>query len=93
MQEPEPMTKTVKASVARQQFSKVLNEVFRGESRVRWSPNFGQVGISPWGLPQRMKMPILRAGVPVRGSIARWCQEPEDRLTPVPGGTTICSPV
>jgi prevent-host-death family protein len=34
MQEPEPMTKTVKASVARQQFSKVLNEVFRGESRV-----------------------------------------------------------
>jgi prevent-host-death family protein len=34
VQEPEPMTKTIKASVARQQFSKVLNEVFRGESRV-----------------------------------------------------------
>jgi prevent-host-death family protein len=28
------MTKTIKASVARQQFSKVLNEVFRGETRV-----------------------------------------------------------
>jgi prevent-host-death family protein len=28
------MTKTIKASVARQQFSKMLNEVFRGESRV-----------------------------------------------------------
>jgi prevent-host-death family protein len=28
------MTKTIKASEARQQFSKVLNEVFRGESRV-----------------------------------------------------------
>jgi prevent-host-death family protein len=34
VQEPEPMTKTIKASEARQQFSKVLNEVFRGESRV-----------------------------------------------------------
>jgi prevent-host-death family protein len=34
MQEPEPMTKTIKASVARQQFSKVLNEVFRGDNRV-----------------------------------------------------------
>jgi prevent-host-death family protein len=34
VQEPEPMTKTIKASVARQQFSKMLNEVFRGESRV-----------------------------------------------------------
>jgi prevent-host-death family protein len=34
MAEPEPMTKTIKASVARQQFSKVPNEVFRGESRV-----------------------------------------------------------
>ncbi len=34
MQEPEPMTKTIKASVARQQFSKVLNDVFRGKSRV-----------------------------------------------------------
>jgi prevent-host-death family protein len=28
------MTKTMKASEARQQFSKLLNEVFRGESRV-----------------------------------------------------------
>jgi hypothetical protein len=52
----------------------------------------GQVGISSWSLPHRMKMPMLGAGVPVRGSIARWCREPEDRLTPVPGGTTICSP-
>jgi prevent-host-death family protein len=34
MQAPELMTKTMKASVARQQFSKLLNEVFRGESRV-----------------------------------------------------------
>jgi prevent-host-death family protein len=34
MQEPEPMTKTIKASDARQQFSKLLNEVFRRESRV-----------------------------------------------------------
>jgi prevent-host-death family protein len=33
-QEPEPMTKTNKASVARQQFSQLLNEVFRSESRV-----------------------------------------------------------
>jgi prevent-host-death family protein len=30
----EPMTKTIKASDARQHFSQVLNEVFRGESRV-----------------------------------------------------------
>jgi prevent-host-death family protein len=34
MQEPEPMTKTIKASVARQQFSQLLNEVFRRETRV-----------------------------------------------------------
>ncbi len=34
MIEPEPMTKTIKASVARQQFSQLLNEIFRGESRV-----------------------------------------------------------
>jgi prevent-host-death family protein len=34
MAEPEPMTKTIKASVARQQFSQLLNAVFRGESRV-----------------------------------------------------------
>jgi prevent-host-death family protein len=34
MQEPEPMTKTMKASVARQQFSQLLNDVFRKESRV-----------------------------------------------------------
>jgi prevent-host-death family protein len=34
MQEPEPMTKTMKASEARQQFSQLLNEVFRMESRV-----------------------------------------------------------
>jgi prevent-host-death family protein len=34
MQEPEPMTKTIKASAARQQFSQLLNEVFRKESRV-----------------------------------------------------------
>jgi prevent-host-death family protein len=34
MQEPEPMTKTIKASVVRQQFSRLLNEVFRGENRV-----------------------------------------------------------
>jgi prevent-host-death family protein len=33
-EEPEPMTKTIKASDARQQFSQLLNEVFRGESRV-----------------------------------------------------------
>jgi prevent-host-death family protein len=30
----EHMTKTIKASVARQQFSQLLNEVFRRESRV-----------------------------------------------------------
>jgi prevent-host-death family protein len=34
MQEQEPMTKTIKASAARQQFSQLLNEVFRKESRV-----------------------------------------------------------
>jgi prevent-host-death family protein len=34
MQEPGPMTKTMKASDARQQFSQLLNEVFRRESRV-----------------------------------------------------------
>jgi prevent-host-death family protein len=34
MQEQEPMTKTIKASVARQQFSQLLNDVFRQESRV-----------------------------------------------------------
>jgi prevent-host-death family protein len=34
MIEPEPMTKTIKASDARQQFSKLLNDVFRTESRV-----------------------------------------------------------
>jgi prevent-host-death family protein len=34
MQEPEPMTKTMKASDARQQFSQLLNEVFRTETRV-----------------------------------------------------------
>jgi prevent-host-death family protein len=34
MQEPEPMTKTIKASEARQQFSQLLNEVFRKETRV-----------------------------------------------------------
>jgi prevent-host-death family protein len=34
MIEPEPMAKTIKASVARQQFSQLLNEIFRGESRV-----------------------------------------------------------
>jgi prevent-host-death family protein len=33
-EEPEPMTKIIKASDARQQFSQLLNEVFRGESRV-----------------------------------------------------------
>jgi prevent-host-death family protein len=30
----EPMTQTIKASQARQQFSKVLNQVFRKETRV-----------------------------------------------------------
>ena len=34
MAEPEPMTKTIKASEARQQFSQLLNEVFRRETRV-----------------------------------------------------------
>jgi prevent-host-death family protein len=34
MAEPEPMTKTIKASVARQHFSQLLNEVFHKESRV-----------------------------------------------------------
>jgi prevent-host-death family protein len=34
MQEPEPMTKTMKASEARQQFSQLLNAVFRKETRV-----------------------------------------------------------
>jgi prevent-host-death family protein len=34
MANPERMTKTIKASVARQQFSQLLNEVFRQESRV-----------------------------------------------------------
>ena len=34
MQEPEPMTKTIKVSEARQQFSQLLNDVFRKESRV-----------------------------------------------------------
>jgi prevent-host-death family protein len=34
MREREPMTKTMKASEARQQFSQLLNEVFRGEARV-----------------------------------------------------------
>jgi prevent-host-death family protein len=34
MHEREPMTKTMKASEARQQFSQLLNEVFRGEARV-----------------------------------------------------------
>jgi prevent-host-death family protein len=34
MREREPMTKTMKASEARQQFSQLLNEVFRREARV-----------------------------------------------------------
>ena len=34
MQEGEPMTKTMKASVARQQFSELLNQVFKGETRI-----------------------------------------------------------
>jgi prevent-host-death family protein len=34
MQEREPMTKTLKASEARQQFSELLNQVFKGETRV-----------------------------------------------------------
>jgi prevent-host-death family protein len=34
MREREPMTKTLKASEARQQFSELLNQVFKGETRV-----------------------------------------------------------
>lgn len=34
MREREPMTKTMKASEARQQWSELLNQVFRGETRV-----------------------------------------------------------
>ena len=34
MSERAPMTQTMKASEARQQFSQVLNKVFRGETRV-----------------------------------------------------------
>lgn len=34
MGEREPMTKTMKASDARQRFSQLLNQVFRGESRI-----------------------------------------------------------
>lgn len=34
MREREPMTQTMKASEARQQFSQVLNRVYRGETRV-----------------------------------------------------------
>jgi prevent-host-death family protein len=34
MQAQEPMTQTIKASEARQQFSRVLNQVFRKETRV-----------------------------------------------------------
>ncbi len=34
MQEREPMTKTLKASEARQQFSELLNQVFKGETRI-----------------------------------------------------------
>lgn len=34
MREREPMTQTMKASEARQQFSQLLNQVFRGETRV-----------------------------------------------------------
>ena len=34
MQEREPMTKTLKASEARQQFSELLNQVFKGQTRV-----------------------------------------------------------
>jgi prevent-host-death family protein len=34
MREREPMTKTIKASEARQQFSELLNQVFKGETRV-----------------------------------------------------------
>lgn len=34
MREREPMTQTMKASQARQEWSQVLNQVFRGEKRV-----------------------------------------------------------
>lgn len=34
MREREPMTKTMKATAARQQFSQLLNQVFRRETRV-----------------------------------------------------------
>jgi prevent-host-death family protein len=34
MQEREPMTKTLKVSEARQQFRELLNQVFKGETRV-----------------------------------------------------------
>jgi prevent-host-death family protein len=34
MREREPMTKTLKASEARQHFSELLNQVFKGETRV-----------------------------------------------------------
>lgn len=34
MRERAPTTQTVKASMARQQFSQLLNQVFRGETRV-----------------------------------------------------------
>jgi prevent-host-death family protein len=34
MREREPMTKTLKASEARQQFSELLSQVFKGETRV-----------------------------------------------------------
>ncbi|MBI3910856.1 MAG: type II toxin-antitoxin system prevent-host-death family antitoxin [Armatimonadetes bacterium] len=34
MREREPLTQTMKASEARQQFSQVLNKVFRGQTRV-----------------------------------------------------------
>ena len=34
MPEREPVTKTMKASEARQQFSQAINQVFRGETRV-----------------------------------------------------------
>lgn len=34
MREREPMTQTINASDARQQWSRILNQVFRGETRV-----------------------------------------------------------
>lgn len=34
MREHEPMTQTIKASEARQHFSELINQVFRGETRV-----------------------------------------------------------